>query len=324
MKLSICVPHHNEDFDTCKFLFDTLATQRGIDFGEIEVLVGNDGLDNPLFPDMFKGYPYQVTVYPFTHRGVSATRNVLLDRSQGDYVMFCDCDDGFCQTYGLHLLFARMRNKPDVIISSFVEEGWQDDKFTIIRHDNDMQFIHGKAYNREFLKKKDIRFKNELLIHEDGYFNNLVGNEAETYENIENPFYVWKWNDNSIARREKGEIFLMKTYPDLMATRDAVCEELKARGFKDEYLDAIAKSLVDAYYEFQKSIYYEPENRREIKIAEQSVKDFYKKYKKDFAKCSTELIAQIMVISRNSAYKRGMLIEHNTFGSFIKHLDEVK
>lgn len=321
MKLSVCVPHYNEKFDTCRFLFDTLAVQRGIDFSEIEVLIGNDGSEKHLRINQLEGYPYRVTVYNLSHKGVSATRNALLDKAKGEYVMFCDCDDGFCQTYGLHLLFAKMKEKPDVIISSFVEENIQDGKFLLIRHDNDVQFIHGKAFRKEFLVKKDIRFKDELLIHEDGYFNNIVCNEAETYANIENPFYVWRWNDESICRKEDGELFLMRTYPNLMATRDAVCEELKNRGFKDEYLDSVAKSLVDAYYELQKPIYYDPMHKEERKLAEQSIQKFYQKYKKDFAKCDIKLIAEIMSISRTTAYKRGMQVEHSTFPSFIKYLE---
>ena len=323
IKLSVCVPHYNESFETCKFLFDSIAMQRGVDLNEIEVLVGNDGLDNPVFPDMFKDYPYKVTVFPFKHRGVSATRNALLDEAKGEYVMFCDCDDGFCQAYGLYLLFGRMRKEPDAIISSFVEEGWQDDKFMLTRHDNDMQFIHGKAFKREFLESRGIRFKDDLLIHEDGYFNNLVGNEAETYENIENPFYIWRWNDKSMVRQERADIFLMRTYPDLIKTRDAICDELKKRGFASEYKDSVAKTMVDAYYELQKPIYFDPQFSKDAKKAKQSVAQYYKKYKKDFAKCDARLIADIMNISRSNAYKRGLQIERNTFGSFIKHLDGV-
>ena len=325
IKLSVCVPHYNEDFETCRFLFDTLATQRGVDLAEIEVLVGNDGLDNPLWPDNFKGYPYKVEVFPFTHRGVSATRNALLDRAKGEYVMFCDCDDGFCSNYGLFLLFGRMKNEPDAIISSFVEESMQDGQFRLIRHDNDMQFVHGKAYKKAFLEEKEIRFKDELLIHEDGYINTLVGNEAETYENIENPFYVWRWRDDSVVRKEPGTIFLMKTYGDLLATRDAVCEELKDRGFISEYFDAVAKTIVDAYYEFQKPQYLDPKNAKEVHRAEHKVKKFYEKYKKDYNECGIDRIAEIMHISRTNAHARGLRIEQLSLHEWVDHIaKEVK
>ena len=323
IKLSVCVPHYNEEWKTCRFLFDTLAVQRGVNLDEIEVLVGNDGDEKPLKVDLFEGYRYGVSVYNFPHRGVSATRNALLKKAKGKYVMFCDCDDGFCQSYGLFLLFARMKKKPDVIISSFVEEGWTEGKFTIIRHDNDMQFIHGKAYRRAFLEDKEITFKDELLIHEDGYFNNIVGNEAKTYENIENPFYVWRWNDKSTVRQGDGQVFLMRTYPQLVLTRIAVCEELKNRGFKDEYLDAVAKTIIDAYYEFQKEIYADRQYSEERTAFVYSIREFFKKYVRDFGKCDTDTIAELMSISRSAAVKRGMKIESISLNEFLDYLSGV-
>ena len=324
-KLSICVPHYEESFDICRFLFDTIETQRGIDLGEIEVLVGNDGSEHPLKVNDFEEYHYAISVYNFPHKGVSATRNALLDKAQGDYVMFCDCDDGFCQVYGLYMVFGRMKNDPDAIISSFVEEGWQGDKFTLLRHDHDMQFVHGKAYKRSFLLEKEIRFNDELLIHEDGFINTLVGNEAETYEDIENPFYVWRWRDDSIVRKDKGDIFLMKTYGDLLKTRDAVCDELQQRGFINEYFDAVAKTMIDAYYEFQKPVYLDPENAREVKRAERKVKKFYEKYKKDYNECGIDRITEIMHLSRENAYRRGMRIEQVSLHEWVNHIaKEVK
>lgn len=320
MKLSICVPHYNEPWEVCKHLFDTISVQDGINFDDIEVLVGNDGLEKPLFPDLFKGYPYKTEVFPLRHRGVSATRNSLLKEAKGDYVMFCDCDDGFAQTYGLHLLFARMKQNPDVIISSFIEEGRSEGGITLIRHDNDMQFVHGKAYNRQFLLDKDIWFDEELLVHEDGYFNNLVGTEGNTYENIENPFYTWRWNSESVARKDSADYFLISTYPALIKMREAVCRELKARGFVDEYYDAVAKTLIDAYYEFQMPITSDMKYCVEINEAFYSVKAFFKNHMDDYANCHPDLIAELMHISRQVAFKRGMKVEHSTLTEF---LDEV-
>ena len=321
IKLSICVPHYNEDYETYRYLFDTIALQRGIDLKEIEVLVGNDGSDEPIETDM--GYPFKVKCFTYEHRGVSATRNALLREAKGKYVMFCDCDDGFCQVYGLNLLFGKMKKNPDVIISSFVEEGWMGDKFTLIRHDNDMQFIHGKVYSKKFLAEKEIRFKNELMIHEDGYFNNLVGIEAKSYENIENPFYVWRWNPKSVGRKEEAEVFLLKTYPQLVDTREAICQEFKKRGFVTEYFDAVAKTVVDAYYEYQKPIYRSGKYPEEVKAMVMRVKDFLTKYLKDFDKCNEDVIAEVMNISRATSYKRGMKVETMSLGNFIEYILEV-
>ena len=321
MKLSICVPHYNEKWEDCKFLFDSIAMQSGVDLDDIEVLVGNDGDENPLTIDLFEEYGYAISVYTFPHKGVSATRNALLDMAVGDYVMFCDCDDGFCQTYGLFLIFAKMKNMPDAIISWFVEESMQKGEFHLIRHETDMQFVHGKVYKKSFLEDKEIRFKDELLVHEDGFLNTLVATEANTYDSIQNACYVWRWRDDSVARRDKqGDMFLMKTYGDLLKTRDAVCEELQQRGYISEYFDAVAKTIIDAYYEFQKPAYLDPKNVREVHRAEHQVKKFYEKYRKDYNDCNIDRIAEIMQMSRTNAYNRGMRIEQTSLHEWVNHI----
>lgn len=327
MKLSICVPHYNEPWETCGFLFDTIGLQRGIDFKDIEVLVGNDGDDKPLTFMDFGEYPYEVTVYNFPHRGVSATRNALLDKAQGDYVMFCDADDGFCQMYGLHLLMSKMEMKPDAIISSFVEEGFDaEDKFRLIRHQQDMNFIHGKAYRREFLTERNLRFKDDLTIHEDGYFNTLVALEGgENGVFIDNPFYIWRWNDNSVVRRSNDELFLMKTYGNLMDVRMATCEEMQERGFISEYYDAVCKTVIEAYYEFQKPDFLNPDNAKYVKRAERHFKRFYEKHHKDYNECNIKRVAEIMQICRTNAFAQGFRVEQWTITEWLNHIvNEVK
>ena len=59
MTLDIIIPHYKEPWETCKYLFDTIATQRGICFDNVKAIVVNDG-DCLLDEEHFKGYPYQI------------------------------------------------------------------------------------------------------------------------------------------------------------------------------------------------------------------------------------------------------------------------
>ena len=71
MTLDIIIPHYKEPWETCKYLFDTIATQRGIDFKDIRALVVNDG-DCILSESAFCDYPYKVEYLVKEHGGVSA------------------------------------------------------------------------------------------------------------------------------------------------------------------------------------------------------------------------------------------------------------
>ena len=80
MRLDLIVPHYKEPWETCKYLFDSIALQRGIDMDAIKVIVVNDG-DCLLDEGNFQNYPYKIEYLVKEHGGVSAARNYGLDHS---------------------------------------------------------------------------------------------------------------------------------------------------------------------------------------------------------------------------------------------------
>lgn len=323
MTLDIVVPHYKEPWETCKYLFDTIATQRGIFFGNIRVIVVNDG-DCVLPDDVFAGYPYKVEYLKKPHGGVSAARNHGLDYSTADYVMFCDIDDGFLSNYGLHLVFAAMQEGYDYITSNFVEETYTaDNTQTIVRHDNDYTFMHGKVYKRSFLVERNIRFDPSMTIHEDGYFNTvaLVAAQKEgKLKCIETPFYLWRWNDASTVRSNR-EDFVLKTYDQLMLCRSGACRQLRKRGYEKEYKTSVCMTVMNSYYDFQKPSYHAPKNRENLEKAEKAFKGFWTRFGKVFKDCTNQEIAEISAAARDNAMKNGMLMEREDLKSFIRRFE---
>lgn len=324
MKLDLVVPRYKEPWDVCKYLFDSIALQRGIDFDDIRVLVINDGDENVLDAYAWRDYPYRVDYIIKPHGGVSHTRNVGIDESDADYIMFCDIDDGFLNNYGLHLVFSAMQEHPKMITSCFVEEV-KTDTWLIVRHDKDPTFIHGKAYDRKWLVENNIRFDDDLTIHEDSYFNNIaIAHAKDDRKDITTPFYLWRWNDASTVRRESGN-FLLKTYPKLVQVRTRICDEMKSRGFEDAYKLCMVKSVTDFYYDFQKPDFNRTENRRDIKEAEKAVRAFYMAHQKEFLRIERGYIADVCQSSRDIARRNGFLMEYKTLQDWLKYIEyEVK
>lgn len=327
MTLDIVVPHYKEPWEVCYYLFDSIALQRGISFNNINVIVVNDG-DCLIDKKHFDGYPYNIKYLPKEHGGVSAARNYGLDHSTADYVMFCDIDDGFLSNYGLHLIFSAMQEGYDYIYSNFVEETYTaENTMTIVRHDSDFTFMHGKVYKRSFLVDNNIRFDPAMTIHEDGYFNTValvVAQKIGRLKCIETPFYLWRWNDNSTVRSNR-EDFVLKTYDKLMQTRTGACQQLKDRGYKNEFRTSVCMTVLNSYYDFQKPSYYAAKNGKNLKNAEKAFKGFWNKFKKVFYDCSNLEISDIAKAARDNACKNGMLMERQDLRSWIKHIDyEVK
>ena len=141
--LDIIVPHYKEPWEFCKYLFDTIAIQRGMLFDNVRVIMVNDGkqVDSNLtakdLSAIERDYPFQTDVYFKPHEGVSAARNYGLRQSDADYVMFCDADDGFLNSYSLHLVFAAMQEGFDYThAAEYAKEA--------LRRDPGLSEVHGE------------------------------------------------------------------------------------------------------------------------------------------------------------------------------------
>ena len=325
MTLSIIVPHYKEPWETCWYLLNSIAMQRNVPWDEVELIIVNDG-DDPTLDDVnWDAYPFKVRYLKKDHGGVSAARNYGLDNSEADYVMWCDIDDGFLNNYGLHMLFSAMAEGFDYLIGSFAEEAMAPDNKTIalVGHQGDMTFMHGKVYRREFLLKYNLRFDPAMTIHEDGYFNSMVYAVAKKEEakikKVDTPFYLWCWNDASTVRKDKTD-FEQKTYAYLMQTRTGTCRQMKERGYEDEYKVAVGLTVLNSYYDFQKTSYWTEKNEKYRKQAEIAFALFWREFGKVFLELTNQQVAEIAKSARENAYNNGMLMEREDLKTFLKRI----
>jgi glycosyltransferase involved in cell wall biosynthesis len=183
MKLQILIPQYKETEEIIKPLLDSIEIQQNVDLkNEVGVVIVNDGTDVHLSREFLDRYTYHIDYYLNDHKGVSATRNACLDYATADYVMFCDADDMFANVYGLWLLFREIENGGfDSLTSVFIEETRLPNTKTITYIERgraeaggiDCTFVHGKVHRRKYLLENNIRWNDNLTIHEDSYFNCL-------------------------------------------------------------------------------------------------------------------------------------------------------
>ena len=319
-KLELVVPHYKEPFEDCKFLFDSIQLQHGIDFNDISVLVVNDGDDVVWDESVFAPYTYEIKYVVKPHGGLSDTRNYGIEHGDSEYLMMCDCDDGFLNNYGLHLVLGAIQEGFDFFYSSFVEEQPNDSGgWVICRRDHNIVFVHGKCYRRQFLLDKNIRFDTEMYFSEDAIFNKVAYCEAENKKEVNTPFYLWAWHDNSTVRKDR-ETLVLREYGQVMKMRYKTCEELDKRGFIDEYFDTVCRTFFDSYYDFNEPLFLKPEYKDWVKAAEKEFKKFYKKFAKSFYECDSERVRKAMAQSRIAAYENGLIFEKIDFMSWIKHI----
>lgn len=318
-KLTIVVPHYKEPWETCKFLFDSIEIQHGIDFNDFDVLLVNDGDEVVLDKACFEPYSYEINYVVKPHSGLSETRNYGIDHGDSEYIMFCDCDDGFLNNYGLHLVLGAIQEGFDFMNSTFVEEQPEGNGWKIYRREKDLVFVHGKCYRRQFLKDKEIRFDPEMYFSEDSIFNRIAYQEADARKEITTPFYLWTWNSASTVRKGR-ETLVLREYGQIMKMRTKITEQLHERGFIDEFFDSVCKTFFDSYYDFNEPLFINPEHKELVRAAEKEFKKFYSKYIKSFLECDSARLAKTMMASRLGAYNAGLQLETITFNDWLKHI----
>lgn len=315
--ISLIVTHYNEPFEVMKPLLDSIKMQLGFNFENLEVIIVEDN-DDPI--SEIVGYPFEIRIISQGHKGVSAARNFGLAESKGEYVMFCDCDDQFIELYALHLYDTH--NQFNVVKSPFVEDQVVDGELKLIRHDRDTTFIHGKMFNKSFLMENNLKFNEELTIHEDSFFIvlcDIVAGESK-YE-MSPAVYLWKYNENSIVRKDR-EMFVFKTYDHLMKCRKAICKELYERGFITEFYQAVCKTVMDSYYDFQKDCVFNPEYKGIVNKAYKAFRGFFNEYEDFYRDIALPDKAQMMFMSRSMSYSKGFLFEHETLKDFLNRGDK--
>lgn len=214
-KVSVIVPIYNlEDYiDRC---IESIIKQT---YTNLEIILVNDGsFDSSLEKcKKWAATDERIVVFEQTNRGVSAARNLGLDKSTGKYVTFVDGDDYIHNNYIKELISGFIDNKvifsycnscvscadkTNLKLSDSVE---QINEFMYLQRlllgKSPEQGACAKLFNRE--KIGDIRFIEGKKYHEDTYFSflYLINNQGKISHFISD-LYVYYMRETSASHRE--------------------------------------------------------------------------------------------------------------------------
>ena len=320
-KLDILVPVYNETEAVIRPLLDSIAVQQNVDFDEIGVIVCCDGGTCSLSDAFRDGYPFDIQYFCNEHRGVSATRNACLDRSEAEYVMFCDADDMFMNACGLWMLFREMKQGFDSLASVFIEETRVNGEVTYINREMDSTFVHGKVHRRQYLTGRGIRWNEGLTIHEDSYFNILCQNLSQEVKYCPTPFYLWRWRDESVCRHDPK--YMLKTYRCMLDSNDALVDEFIRRSMPDKAAFYAAFMIFDAYYTMNKPEWVNQENQEYRDGTERRFAEYFRKHEDLWNGIPAPDKMQISNGVRSRSVNEGMLMEAVTIDQWLRHIKEL-
>lgn len=312
--LDIIVTHYNEPWSVCRPFFDMLGCQRGISFDDIGVIVVHDGTEP--FPEERMDYPYRIRQYTIPHGGVSMARNYGLDQSRAEWVEFCDIDDCYTHIYALRMVLAHTDLDVDYMWTPFFIEGEAKHEFAVkTKESENIVWVHGKYFRRQFLNDNRIRFPEGIHYSEDSGFCAIVNETAKQGRRgkikTDFPVYTWTFRRGSVTNDIRNEERNLTGFID---RNTWVVEEFKRRGI--DHIGMVGRMFADAYWAFHCTKKHFPE--QEIRFAKIS-----EKYMDDFRKCDRGTL-DIILEHAAKTFRKEDLDDSEPFMDWVDRLKEIR
>ena len=240
-KLDIIIPQYNENQLLVERLLNSIDSQINIDKSLLGIIIVND-CSNYALKDVIKAkYPnLDITLLKTPKNGgPGLARQFGIDYSTAEYITFIDADDTYYSNDCLSKVMDVInKDKPNVILTKFLEETRINNKYSNILHTSDIIYIHGKFINRMYLIENKIRFSQNLRLHEDSYFSSLLLFNTNSVYNLDVITNFWRMNPNSIIRQKRKYHYLITSFKDLIDSNIELYNQLEMRHneYKNEYV----------------------------------------------------------------------------------------
>lgn len=214
--VSIIVPVYNAE-RTVRRCIESILSQEYSDF---ELLLVNDGSTDHsgAICEEYAARDSRVQVFHKENTGVSATRNLALDRAAGTYLQFLDSDDWITPDATKSLVRAMENGPCDMVVSDFYrvvgdrlsQKGHIDEDGLLTREEyaahmmeNPADFYYGvlwnKLYRRSIVEAHHLRMNTEITWCEDFMFNLEYIRWAKAFRAIQIPIYYYVKTKGSLA-----------------------------------------------------------------------------------------------------------------------------
>lgn len=230
-KVSIIVPVYNVE----KYLHRCMDSLINQTLEDIEIMVINDGSTDSS-RNILREYERKdkrVIVIDNKNLGVSHSRNIGIDKSKGEFLLFVDSDDWIDLNMIEEMYVKALSNNSDIVMCSYMREFENHSKEKIFNLDKEVVYkneqvielnrkiigpinnelksgegldslgtVWAKMYKSNLIKNSQHRFIDlkEIGSAEDTLFNILIFKNANTVTFLNNSFYhYWRGNKESLT-----------------------------------------------------------------------------------------------------------------------------
>lgn len=273
--IDIIIPAYNA-FDTITQTLQSIAKQ--INHSDVSVYIINDGSSDS-YSSIIKNFQnvINITEIIIQNSGPGVARQVGIDSSSNEYLLFMDADDRLYDEHSLLNLINIIKDA-DLAQGKFIE--MQDGNSKVL--DPQYCYLHGKLYRRSFIKKNNLFFDPTRRyngdVYEDSTFNQLYCLYCDKIATTDEIIYIYEYNPNSITKTEyiNADINHLKNFVDAMTW---LMKEIKKRKIEKRYEIAWNIYIIcfHIYFKYLQSINGYDSIFEDMKI----IKEMYEEYQSD-------------------------------------------
>lgn len=212
VKISVIIPVYNSEQHLRKCL-ESLCCQT---LQNIEIICVNDcSIDNSFFilQEYAKKDKRIKLIDLKENKGAAVARNIGIEGASGQYLGFVDSDDFIDQNFYEKLYERAAKTDSDVVKGDIMlycpktklmtKESWIDLNNNVKKHHANFCCTFTSAiYKTSFIKENKINFLEGLIHFEDPYFTIKAALFYQKLEVIDDVFYYYVNNPNSISRKK--------------------------------------------------------------------------------------------------------------------------
>lgn len=277
-KVSIIIPIYNAE-KNIKACIDSILIQT---YNNLEIICVNDGSSDKSqdILEKYKSDDKRIKVINKKNTGVSDTRNIGIEKSSGDYIMFIDADDYIEKNYIESMISVVEKYNCEEVISGYTEIN-QEKKVTKTIYNNSKKVFDitypkelsnvllTHEYNpcwkqlisKKILDENSIKFDKNIKYGEDMLFSLECYTKSKKTMYIKNYGYNYLINDDGVMRK-KDLKSLNKFYDDNKKTTEII---LKKHNLNKEDKQKLYYKTLNTFNKISTKIIQSSENAKDAK-----------------------------------------------------------
>lgn len=313
MSIAVIMPVYNAH-DTIQTTLHSIYMQRHEDFNVYAVV---DGEQEGSYDYLKTYFPKLNIMYLKENGGSGVARQHGIDNTTEPYLSFIDSDDTFLSSMSLYYQKQPFADEKIAIVSSSFLKELKDKSLKL--QNKDMVWMHGKMYRRSFIDKYQIRF-NLTRINEDVGFNTqcqCFANADEMIYMSQDVTHMWQWRDNSIVRKNGGEVTFTTSIDGYVINKIYAFEQVLAQKQDDSVQYFMLGAMTHLFKRYLDARITAPKQVRHInKWARKYYMEVYAKIDKDYLK-KAEATILVQYGFKEQSY-------HDEYHKWIKKLIQAK